>query len=113
MSAASTRGVEVRIERASVYASGEPGSRGHSSTRSNRAGLSITKLTAGTQVTRQAVTKHLRLMEHVGLVRAARRGRESVWELEPERLEDARRCLDQISRQWDDALGRLRKLVER
>jgi hypothetical protein len=51
-------------------------------------------------------------MEGAGLVRASWRGRESLWELEPERLEDARRCLDVISKQWDAALGRLKKLVE-
>jgi DNA-binding transcriptional ArsR family regulator len=75
--------------------------------------MSITRLTVGTKVTRQAVTKHLRLMEDAGLVRAARHGRESVWELEPERLEDAYRCLDGISKQWDDALWRLKNFVER
>lgn len=73
--------------------------------------LSIAKLTAGTDVTRQAVTKHLRLMEEAGLLRAARRGRERVWELEPERLAEARRYLEIISRQWDDALGRLGRFV--
>jgi DNA-binding transcriptional ArsR family regulator len=74
--------------------------------------MSITRLTAGTKVTRQAVSKHLRLMEDAGLVRATRHGRESVWELEPERLEEARRRLDGISRRWDAALGRLKKFVE-
>lgn len=73
---------------------------------------SIARLTEGTDVTRQAITKHLRVMEGAGLVRASWRGRESLWELEPERLEDARRCLDVISKQWDAALGRLKKLVE-
>ena len=75
--------------------------------------LSITRLTAGTTVTRQAVTKHLRLLEEAGLVREERRGRESLWEVESEGLEEARRCLDTISRQWDGALGRLKKFVER
>ena len=74
--------------------------------------MSITRLTAGSKVTRQAITKHLRVMEGAGLVRSARRGRESVWQLDQRRLEDARRYLDQISKQWDDALGRLRKFVE-
>jgi DNA-binding transcriptional ArsR family regulator len=73
---------------------------------------SITKLTAGAEVTRQAVSKHLRVLEAAGLVRATRHGRESLWELEPERLEDARRYLDIISREWDATLGRLKKLVE-
>jgi DNA-binding transcriptional ArsR family regulator len=74
---------------------------------------SITRLTEGSEVTRQAITKHLYIMEEAGLVRSTRQGRESVWELEPVRLEDARRCLDAISKQWDDAIGRLKRLVER
>lgn len=74
--------------------------------------MSITRLTAGSEVTRQAITKHLRMMEETGLVRATRHGRESVWELEPERLEDARSFLNAISRQWDAALGRLKAFVE-
>jgi DNA-binding transcriptional ArsR family regulator len=75
--------------------------------------MSIARLTEGSDVTRQAITKHLRVMEEVGLVHAARQGRESVWELEPARLRDARRWLEVISEQWDDALGRLKTLVER
>ena len=74
--------------------------------------LSITRLTDGEDVTRQAITKHLRLMEDVGLVRVSRQGRESVWELQPDRLEGARHCLDLISKQWDDALDRLKHFVE-
>ena len=73
---------------------------------------SITGLTAGSKVTRQAITKHLRVMERAGLVRSSRHGRESVWQLEHRRLEYARRHLDVISKRWDDALGRLRSLVE-
>ena len=74
--------------------------------------MSITRLTEGSKVTRQAITKHLRVMEGSGLVRSTRRGRESVWQLDQRRLEDARRHLDVISRQWDNALLRLRKFVE-
>jgi DNA-binding transcriptional ArsR family regulator len=74
--------------------------------------MSITSLTAGFHVTRQAITKHLHVMEDAGLVRSTRRGRESVWQLEQRRLGDARHYLDLISKQWDDALGRLRKFVE-
>jgi DNA-binding transcriptional ArsR family regulator len=74
--------------------------------------MSITRLAAGADVTRQAITKHLRVMEHAGLVRSAKHGRESVWQLELRRLEDAQHYLELISRQWDEALGRLRKLVE-
>lgn len=74
--------------------------------------LSIVKLTAGADITRQAITKHLHVLEHAGLVRERRRGRESVWQLEAQRLSEARRYLDQISAQWDQALDRLRALVE-
>jgi DNA-binding transcriptional ArsR family regulator len=74
--------------------------------------MSITRLTTGSRVTRQAITKHLRVMEGAGLVRSSRHGRESVWQLDRQRLEDAHRYLDLISKQWDDALGRLRELVE-
>src|SRR5438309_524018 len=70
--------------------------------------MSITRLTVGSDVTRQAITKHLRVMGKAGLVHSARRGRESVWQLDQERLEDARRYLDMISKQWDSALDRLR-----
>jgi DNA-binding transcriptional ArsR family regulator len=73
---------------------------------------SIAKLTEGSRVTRQAISKHLRVMEDAGLVRVSRNGRETVWELETRRLEEARRCLDEISRQWDGALERLRAFVE-
>jgi DNA-binding transcriptional ArsR family regulator len=73
---------------------------------------SIAKLTESADVTRQAVTKHLRVLEGAGLVKGVRDGRESLWEIEPRRVEDARRCLDVISRQWDEAIGRLRALVE-
>jgi DNA-binding transcriptional ArsR family regulator len=75
--------------------------------------LSIANLTVGSDVTRQAITKHLHVLADAGLVRGIRDGRESVWELDPRRLEDARRYLDVISRQWDDALGRLKSFVER
>ena len=74
--------------------------------------LSIARLTAGTRVTRQAVTKHLQVLADAGLARSARLGRESIWELEPQKLEEARRCLDRISAQWDESLGRLKALVE-
>jgi DNA-binding transcriptional ArsR family regulator len=74
--------------------------------------VSITRLTDGSGVTRQAVSKHLRVLAGAGLVRGARRGRESLWRLEPRRLEDARRSLDHLSRQWDRALDRLRMFVE-
>ena len=74
--------------------------------------LSITRLSEGTGVTRQAITRHLHALGRVGLVRHARRGRERVWDLNRERLERAKRYLDQIAAQWDDAAERLRAFVE-
>jgi len=74
--------------------------------------MSITKLTAGSRMTRQAITKHLRVMEAVRLVHSDRRGRERVWQLDQQRLAEARHYLNMISKQWDDALERLRKFVE-
>jgi DNA-binding transcriptional ArsR family regulator len=73
---------------------------------------SISRLTTGSGVTRQAVAKHLRVLAGAGLVRGVRRGRESVWRLEPKRLDEAQRSLDLISRQWDRALGKLKLFVE-
>jgi DNA-binding transcriptional ArsR family regulator len=73
---------------------------------------SITQLSAKSAVTRQAITKHLRVLSDAGLVRSTRRGRERVWDLEPKRLDDAQAYLERISRQWDDALGRLKAFVE-
>ena len=74
--------------------------------------LSITRLSEGTGVTRQAVTKQLRALGDAGLVRDVRRGRERVFELEPKRLEKARRVLDQISSDWDAAINRLKAFAE-
>jgi len=75
--------------------------------------LSIARLTDGTDVTRQAITKHLHVLEDAGLVRGARLGREQIWQIEPARLLAAREYLDQIAAQWDDALGRLKTVLER
>ena len=74
--------------------------------------LSITRLSEGTGVTRQAITRHLHALGDAGLVRNARRGRERIWELDLKRLERARRCLDQIAAQWDEAAERLKSFVE-
>jgi DNA-binding transcriptional ArsR family regulator len=73
---------------------------------------SITHLSRDAPVTRQAITKHLRVMQNAGLVRCSRQGRESYWELDQRRLKEVRRNLALISAQWDDALGRLRRFVE-
>lgn len=74
--------------------------------------LSIARLTTGAAVTRQAVTKHLHVLAGAGLVRGSRHGRERIWELAPEHLDEARRFLDHISKRWDEALARLKRFVE-
>jgi DNA-binding transcriptional ArsR family regulator len=74
--------------------------------------LSITRLSEGTGVTRQAIARHLYALGDAGLVRNARRGRERVWELDVKRLEKAKRYLDQIAAQWDAAADRLKAFVE-
>jgi len=73
---------------------------------------SIARLSARSQVSRQAITKHLEVLSQAGLVRSRRRGRERIWKLEPKRLADAHAHLDRISQEWDDALNRLRVFVE-
>jgi len=73
---------------------------------------SITRLHAGSEMSRQALTKHLEVLSRAGLVSDRRRGRERIWQVEPGRLDDARSWIDRISRQWDDALSRLKELVE-
>ncbi|HEX3883162.1 MAG TPA: metalloregulator ArsR/SmtB family transcription factor [Stellaceae bacterium] len=74
---------------------------------------SISRLASGSALTRQGVTKHLRVLEGAGLVRSARVGREARFELVPEPLKAARAYLDEVSAQWDDALARLKSFVER
>ncbi|HEV3058418.1 MAG TPA: metalloregulator ArsR/SmtB family transcription factor [Vicinamibacterales bacterium] len=91
-------GDETRLRLIIRLASGGPGS--------------ITRLSAKSAVSRQAITKHLRVLADAGLVRSTRRGRERVWDLETGRLADAHQYLDRISKQWDDALDRLKRFVE-
>ena len=94
----SALGDETRLAVVARLSAGGP----HSSGRHNpRAG-----------VTRQDITKHLNVLAGAGLVRGARRGRERIWELDPKRLDDASRWLEQVSKRWDEALGRLKRFVE-
>ena len=74
--------------------------------------FSIAHLTATTDISRQGVTKHLRVLADAGVVRDVKRGRERLWQLEPDQLDDARRALEIIGRQWDEALDRLKAFVE-
>lgn len=91
-------GDETRLRVLDRLASGEP--------------QSVARLTIGTDLTRQAVRKHLHVLESAGVVRFVRVGRESLFELETKPIEDLRTYLDHVSTQWDKALARLRALVE-
>jgi DNA-binding transcriptional ArsR family regulator len=73
---------------------------------------SIARLSSDTKLTRQAVTKHLHVLEHAGLVSSIRVGRESRFAYRPDPVAEVRSFLDAVSAQWDDALARLRALVE-
>ena len=74
--------------------------------------MSMVRLTAGATLTRQAIAKHLRVMQAAGLVLCAKHGRESIWRLDQRRLARTQRYLDTISKQWDAAIGRLQAFVE-
>jgi DNA-binding transcriptional ArsR family regulator len=73
---------------------------------------SIAQLTRGSKITRQAITKHLRVLERAGLVHSLRRGRESLFEFDPRPIEEMKNYLDLVSKEWDQALARLRSFVE-
>lgn len=74
--------------------------------------FSIAQLTANTALTRQAVTKHLQVLADAGLVKDLKMGRERLWQFEPRQLDEARRTLELIARQWDQALGRFKLAME-
>jgi DNA-binding transcriptional ArsR family regulator len=91
-------GDATRLALVATLASGEP--------------RSIAELTAGSKLTRQAITKHLRVLEGAGMVRCARAGRESRFAFDPRPVEEMREYLASVSAEWDAALGRLKAFVE-
>ena len=91
-------GDETRLALVAKLAGGEP--------------RSISDLTAGSKLTRQAITKHLRVLQTAGVVHGVREGRESLFELDPRAMDGLREYLESVSRQWDQALGRLKAFVE-
>lgn len=91
-------GDETRLSLVATLSSGEP--------------ASIAQLTAGSRITRQAVTKHLRVLENAGIVRNLHVGRESLFAFDPRPLSELHDYLDRMSRRWDDALARLKDFVE-
>jgi DNA-binding transcriptional ArsR family regulator len=91
-------GDETRLQLVAKLAGGQP--------------RSISQLTEGSRLTRQAITKHLRVLESVGIVRCVRAGRESRFQFDPEPIEEMKEYLNFVSEQWDQALGRLKAFVE-
>ena len=75
--------------------------------------FSIAHLTQSTEISRQGVTKHLQVLAEAGVVRDVKIGRERLWQLEPAGIDEARRTLDAIGREWEQALGRLKSFVEK
>jgi len=73
---------------------------------------SISQLTRGSRLTRQAITKHLRVLESAGIVHGVRIGRESLFEFDPQPIAGMKEYLDSISEQWDQALARPKSFVE-
>ena len=73
---------------------------------------SISQLAEDSRLTRQAITKHLRVLEHAGVVYSVRSGRESLFAFDPEPIEEIKKYLDAVSQQWDQALSRLQSFVE-
>ena len=70
------------------------------------------RLADGSKLTRQAITKHLRVLESAGVVRSVRAGRENLFEFRLQPLKELQSHLDRVSDQWEDALGRLKSFVE-
>lgn len=73
---------------------------------------SISELTQGSKLTRQAITKHLRVLQRAGIVHGVRAGRERRFEFQPKPMQEMKQYLDTISQQWDQALARLKAFVE-
>lgn len=73
---------------------------------------SITRLTDGSRISRQGITKHLHALSKAGLLSSERAGRERIWKIQTARLAEVRQYLSEISQQWDNALARLQALVE-
>jgi DNA-binding transcriptional ArsR family regulator len=91
-------GDETRLSLIAELSNGEP--------------RSITQLTERSALTRQAITKHLRVLEGAGIVHSLRSGRQSLFELDPEPIREANEFLEVVSEQWDRALARLKRFVE-
>ncbi|MDD2923799.1 metalloregulator ArsR/SmtB family transcription factor [Rhodoferax sp.] len=74
--------------------------------------FSIAQLTANAEISRQGVTKHLQVLAQAGVVRDVKRGRERLWQLEPGQIDEAKRTLEIIGKEWEVALGQLKTFAE-
>ena len=114
MSARRARTRAERVDLAIVFAAlGDPTRLSLIGKLCDGAPLSISRLAQGSTLTRQAVTKHLRMLERAGVVGSQRSGREILYRLEPSPIAEMRTYLDGVSLQWDDALMRLEAFVEK
>ena len=75
--------------------------------------FSISHLTQTTEISRQGVTKHLNVLAEAGVVRDVKMGRERLWQLQPDKIDEAKRTLESIGREWDQALARIKSFVEK
>ncbi|MGE5114556.1 MAG: ArsR/SmtB family transcription factor [Acidobacteriaceae bacterium] len=73
---------------------------------------SISRLTSGSRMTRQAITKHLRVLQGAGIVHSIRKGRESLFEFDPKPIVQLKDYLDKVSQHWHERLVRLKELVD-
>lgn len=73
---------------------------------------SISQLTQGSKLSRQAITKHIRVLQRAGVLRSIRQGRETLCAFDPKPIQAAQAYLDSLSEQWDQALSRLKSFVE-
>src|SRR5439155_22921068 len=71
-----------------------------------------TQLAEDYPITRQAILKHLNILEDAGLVAVHQKGREKRYTLTPEPLDDLEKWLKDISAKWDERLLRLKTLLE-
>lgn len=98
-----------KIQPAEVFgALGDPTRLRLVETLSDGQGRSISELASGIGMSRQAVTKHLKVLEGAGLVANDRVGRESRYRLDPRAIGGAAAYLDSVSRHWDEAIDRLK-----
>jgi DNA-binding transcriptional ArsR family regulator len=111
--AAAERGTQQRREHAAAFAAlGDETRLSLVNALAEGDARSISQLTGGSRLTRQAITKHLKVLEGAGIVRSVRAGRQSLFQLDTTPMNDLRDYLTRVSAQWDAVLGRLRAFVE-